>query len=124
MKYFTLQELTVTNTGIENTPNEVQVKNIEILVDKLLDPLREMWGKPIKVNSGFRSPKVNAKIGGVSTSQHLYGKAADLHCDDNKGLFEMIRDNFEFDQLINEHNYQWVHVSFDEEHNRKQILTT
>ncbi|MEN6623682.1 MAG: D-Ala-D-Ala carboxypeptidase family metallohydrolase [Smithella sp.] len=122
MKYFTDTELTVTGTDLPNIPNEEQENNLHILVEKLLDPIREMWGKPIMVNSAFRSEEVNEQVGGVATSQHCKGQAADLHCDDNKGLFEMIKEHFEFDQLINEHNFSWVHVSYNLGHNRKQVL--
>lgn len=76
MKYFTEEELTITGTDLPNTPNEEQGNNLHILVEKLLDPIREMWGKPITVNSAFRSEKVNEKVGGVAISQHCKGQAA------------------------------------------------
>lgn len=125
-KYFTLNELTETNTGLINNPNKDEIDNLKILVEKVLDPARELLGKPITVTSGYRSPLVNRKINGSKTSQHIKGEAADIKCEDNKKLFEIIKDYFEFDQLIWEYgdNNQpaWVHVSFKKDKNRNQIL--
>lgn len=129
MKYFTIKELTKSTTAtikkLDNTPTEQVEKNLTTLVEKILDPLREMYGKPIIVNSGYRSPEVNAAVNGSKTSQHVLGEAADITAGnkkENKKLFELIRDNFEFDQLINENNYSWIHVSYRENRLRKQIL--
>lgn len=129
MKYFTIKELTESTTAtikeLDNTPTEQVEKNLTILVEKILDPLREMYGKPIIVNSGYRSPEVNAAVNGSKTSQHVLGEAVDITAGskkENKKLFELIRDNFEFDQLINENNYSWIHVSYREGRLRKQIL--
>lgn len=123
--YFTLIEMTNTNTGIVNKPNEFEINNLKLLVTNVLDPLREMYGKPINVNSGYRNPLVNFKVKGNIVSDHLSGKAADItggSKEENKILFELIRDNFEYKQLINESDYSWVHVSFDIDNNKKQIL--
>lgn len=129
MKYFTIKELTESTTAtikeLDNTPTEQVEKNLTILVEKILDPLREMYGKPIIVNSGYRSPEVNVAVNGSKTSQHVLGEAVDITAGskkENKKLFELIRDNFEFDQLINENNYSWIHVSYREGRLRKQIL--
>lgn len=129
MKYFTIKELTESATAtikeLDNTPTEQVEKNLTILVEKILDPLREMYGKPIIVNSGYRSPEVNVAVNGSKTSQHVLGEAVDITAgskEENKKLFELIRDNFEFDQLINENNYSWIHVSYREGRLRKQIL--
>lgn len=129
MKYFTIKELTESATAtikeLDNTPTEQVEKNLTILVEKILDPLREMYGKPIIVNSGYRSPEVNVAVNGSKTSQHVLGEAVDITAGskkENKKLFELIRDNFEFDQLINENNYSWIHVSYREGRLRKQIL--
>lgn len=122
MKYFSLKELCRTNTGFLNIPNQIQNANLQLLIEKVLDPARELLGEAITVNSGFRSPMVNNAVKGAKKSQHLTGQAADIKCSDNKKLFELIRDNFEYDQLINEHDFSWIHVSFSSEHNRKQIL--
>ena len=125
MKHFTMSEMTRTNTGLQNiaTPNEQD--NIRKLVENVLDPLREIYGKPIKINSGYRSPMVNARVNGAKNSEHVKGMAADItggSKDENKKLFELIRENFTFRQLINEHDFSWVHVSYNESDNKKQIL--
>lgn len=94
---------------------------------EILDPLRTIYGAPIKVNSGFRTPEVNRKVGGVSNSQHLRGEAVDITAScpiENRKLFQMIAlDGFQFDQLIDEENYSWLHVSLKRiGTNRRQIL--
>ena len=132
MKYFTIRELTQSATaqrkGIDNTPDSKVRANLTALVANLLDPLREKWGKPIIVTSGYRCQKLNRAVGGASKSQHLYGEAADIKAvggkpSDNKKLFELVQSSgLPFDQLIDEYGYQWVHVSFREGRNRKQVL--
>ena len=86
-----------------------------------------MYGKPITVNSGYRCPKLNDAVGGAKNSQHMRGEAADITAGskmENKRLFELIWDNLPFDQLIDESNYSWVHVSYvSTSKNRKQILS-
>lgn len=125
-KYFTLDELTATGTGIENNPNSSALVNLRNLVESILDPAREKLGMPIKVNSGYRSQAVNSKIGGAKNSQHLKGEAADLDCSDNAKLFNLICDNFLFDQLIweggNDIQPNWVHVSYKTQGNRCEVL--
>jgi Peptidase M15. len=118
-KYFTIDELCKSDTakkkGIDNTPTAEIKQKLEVLIDELLDPVREAWGKPIRVNSGYRCPKLNKAVGGVSNSQHIKGEAADLNAGSvslNKQLFELIRTRYEYDQLIDEANYAWVHVSY------------
>ena len=127
-KYFTIDELCKSDTakkkGIDNTPTAEIKQKLEVLIDELLDPVREAWGKPIRVNSGYRCPKLNKAVGGVSNSQHMKGEAADLNAGSvslNKQLFELIRTRYEYDQLIDEANYAWVHVSYVRK-NRKQVL--
>ena len=122
MKYFTIEELTSTETGLSNIPAQAQKQNLIALTENVLDPIRTLLGRPITVNSGYRSHPVNDKVKGSKTSQHLKGEAADLTCENNKLLFELIRDHFTFDQLINEYDYKWIHVSFSQLHNRNQIL--
>jgi len=125
VKHFTLAELIRTNRAIPNNPTELEKANIIELIENVLDPLREMYGKPIKVNSGYRSKLVNAAVGGAKNSDHLYGFAADITAGsktENKKLFELIRDNFMFRQLINEYDYSWVHVSYNKNDNKKQLL--
>lgn len=129
MKYFTINELCKSTTAqqnrIDNTPSLEIVKNLEQLVTNILDPLREAWGKPIFVTSGYRCKKLNAKVGGSKTSQHVLGQAVDIKTDsvsNNKKLFQLIQSlKLPYDQLINEYNYSWVHVSFGPR-NRRQIL--
>lgn len=125
-KYFTIEELTITGTGLLNVPNNVQFDNLQKLVTNILDPLREMYGKPIHVNSGFRSANVNKMVNGAKNSDHLYGLAADLKCENNYQLYNLILENFEFKQLISEKGSiiapKWIHVSFDENNNQKQTL--
>jgi uncharacterized protein YcbK (DUF882 family) len=122
MKYFTLTELTKSATAmrkkIDNTPTEAVKKNLTALVDKVLDPLREAWGQPIVVSSGYRSPKLNRVVGGVASSQHLLGQAADIHTvsdkpSENKKLYDLIKKlKLPVDQCINEYGYNWIHVSY------------
>ncbi len=130
MKYFTMRELTSSATAearrIDNTPTTEAAVRLTTLVTHVLDPLREMYGKPITVNSGYRCPQLNAAVGGAKTSQHMRGEAADITAgskEENKKLFELIRKNLPFDQLLNESDYSWVHVSYvSPEKNRKQTL--
>jgi hypothetical protein len=92
------------------------------LVDNVLDPLRKLYGKPIIVTSGYRSPEVNRSVNGATSSQHALGEAVDISVgskEENKKLFSLIKDNLPFDQLINEHDYSWVHVSYREGRLRK-----
>lgn len=125
MKYFTIEELTRTNTGIKNDITPDSLYNIMTLVKKVLDPAREAYGAPIIVNSGYRSPEVNTAIGGAKNSQHCKGEAADITCADNMKLFEILLD-MEFDQLIYEHGDDnqpsWIHVSYREGNSRQQVL--
>lgn len=131
MKYFTIKELTRSETAqkynINNTPNKEQEQNLIQLIHNILDPLREAYKKPIIVTSGFRSAELNAKSNGSKTSQHLTGQAADIRSqedtkEENKKLFDLIQQlKLPFDQLIDEYDFNWVHVSFSPR-NRKQIL--
>ena len=131
MKYFTFFDLeysqTAISSGIKNAPTAEVEENLRVLTDKLLDPIRERWGGPIVIGSGFRNAKTNALVGGVSNSQHLTGCAADLQVgskEENRRLFELIRSMGGFDQLINEHDFSWVHVSYNTlGKQRGQVLT-
>lgn len=124
MKYFTIEELCETSKPFPNIPNEEQEANLEYLVDNILDKARDILGSPIKVSSGFRSPQVNKAVGGSNKSEHLTGQAADLTCYDNKKLFNILRRIGSFDQLINEYNYSWIHVSIKKDgYNRGDVLT-
>lgn len=130
MKYFSIYELyrssVATREGIDNTPGEEVKKSLILLVDNVLDPLREWYGKPITVNSGYRCPRLNEAVGGVEDSQHVRGEAADIDTGnvvENRRLFEHVRDQLEFDQLIWESGGAWVHVSYKKVGNRKQVLS-
>lgn len=135
MKYFTINELTRSATadklGIVNTPGGEAARNLEALVDNVLDPLREAWGRPLTVTSGFRNAALNKAVGGVAPSQHLTGRAADITAGSrqaNKRLFHMaINMGLPFDQLIHEHGTveegpDWVHISYDPSRNRRQVI--
>ena len=134
MKHFTIAELCASDTararGIDNTPPSGVTLALTTLIEKLLDPIREAWGGPITVNSGYRCQKLNAAVGGAVTSQHLRGEAADITVGSpaqNKQLFELIvslqkEGKIEFDQLIDESNYAWVHISYRQGRNRGQVL--
>ena len=129
MKYFTIKELCKSSTAIQkkidNTPSSEIVNNLKQLVDNILDPLREKYGKPIIVNSGYRCPALNKAVNGSKTSSHMEGLAADITVGSpkkNKILFELIiQMNLPFDQLIDEKNFKWIHVSFSK-NPRKQVL--
>lgn len=130
--YFTLYELLYSQTAlyskIPNHPTWAQVENLNRLATTILDPIRKVYGKPIKVTSGFRSTLLNAAVGGVSNSQHLQGLAADLQVSELKALKQaVIESGAPFDQLIEEHkgNTKWLHVSCaaNGKNPRKQVLT-
>lgn len=132
MRYFTMAELTASQVakrkGIDNTPTAQAKACLTALVANLLDPLRERWGSPLIVTSGYRCAKLNRAVGGAARSQHTKGQAADLRTmsdtrDANKRLFDFIRlSGLPFDQLIDEYDYNWVHVSFVDGANRRQEL--
>ena len=127
-KYFTLDELTKSSVakraGIKNIPNETQIENLNNLIDNILDPVREVYGKPIIVTSGFRCFELNDLVNGVRGSQHLTGHAADIRSrydtkEENKKIFDLIiKLDLPFDQLINEHDYNWIHVSYSDRNRR------
>lgn len=132
MKWFTIDELcrseTAQRKGINNTPTDNVRKNLTALVGNVLDPLREWYGKPIRVNSGYRCPALNKAVGGVANSQHLTGQAADIDTGgtaENRKLMRHIEENLDFDQLIWENGGAWVHVSYRSDgKNRRQVLRT
>ena len=115
--------------GISNMPTKEHIANFMLLAEKIFEPIREHFGVPIRISSGYRSKELNAKIGGSSSSQHCKGQAIDIDNDGtsitNKQIFDYIKDNLPFDQLIwefgNEDNCDWVHVSYVP-NGRKQIL--
>lgn len=129
-RYFAMAEMLRSATAnarkIRNIPNHDEVRRLNALMDYCLDPIRELWGKPIGVNSGYRSPELNRAVGGKTTSQHQRGEAADITTgtvEGNRQLFELIQaSGIEFDQLIDENGYKWLHVSYVSNGNRKQVL--
>lgn len=133
MKYFTIRELTKSDTalkyGIKNEPSSQEKANLTALVEKVLDPLREAYGKPIIVTSGYRCERLNKIVKGSASSQHKKGQAADIRSvqdtpEENKKLFDLIvKLKLPFDQLINEYNFNWVHVSFGPSHRRQKLKT-
>lgn len=129
MKHFTIEEMTESSTatakGIDNTPSKDIEAKLQKLIEAVLDLLREWYGKPIRVNSGYRCEALNEAVGGSKTSQHCLGEAADITAgskEENEKLFNYIKDNLPFDQLINESDFSWIHVSYREGRLRKQVL--
>lgn len=131
---FTLKELTRSDTatrlGLDNTPDDEALENLKTLCEKVLQPVRDNFGR-VTVNSGYRSPESNAAVGGSKTSDHCKGMAADIEVDgvDNPDLAQWIMDNLEYTQLILEFYERgkgssgWVHVSYDPNNLKKQELT-
>ncbi len=156
MKYFTISELTASATalreGIDNRPSKCAFNLLHVLVDQLLDPIREAWGKPIIVSSGYRCKELNALVGGVKNSHHLLGCAADITAPllspqggkigsampkhlplgggregANRKLFKLIQQmqhesKLRFTQLIAEDNYRWLHISYVPSDLRCQVI--
>ena len=132
---FTLSELTKSETALrhdmDNSPDQTAISNLQVLAVHVLQPVRDHYGKGVKVNSGFRHPDVNAKVGGSKTSDHCKGMAADIEIPGvpNAELAEWIRSNLPFTQVILEFYTQgvpdsgWVHVSYDPANLKKQALT-
>lgn len=103
--------------------SEKEILNLKRLCENVLQPLRQELKLPIKINSGYRSIELNEKIGGQKNSEHLQGKAADIYIPGRMDMaFSFIKNRCNYNQLINEHNLAWIHVSYDEFNNKKQIL--
>ena len=124
MKYFKLSELTSSATaqreGIDNRPTECAYHLLHVLVEQLLDPIREAWGEPIVVSSGYRCRELNELVGGAKHSHHMLGCAADIiagNKDDHRSLFQLIvqlqqEGHIRFTQLIWESDGRWLHISY------------
>lgn len=134
-KNLTLAEVirseTAKRRGLSNMPTEEHIENFKKLAENVFQPIRDHFGVPIHISSGYRSVALNKAIKGSSTSQHCSGEAIDIDMDatsiTNKQIFDYIKDNLEFDQLIWEFgtdtNPDWVHVSYESTgKQRKQIL--
>ena len=123
--------ITAIRRGIDNTPDDDQLSNMELVAEEVFEPLRSYVGGPIKINSFFRCPELNTAIGGSHKSQHCKGQAIDI--DDNYGritnaeMYHFIKERLDFDQLIwefgDDDNPNWVHVSYvSQEDNRNRCL--
>lgn len=134
MRHFSINELCYSKTanklGIDNSPSEAIQENLTELIDTILDPIRERWNSPIIVTSGYRSRELNKVVGGVGTSQHLKGEAADILPKNGnvEGLFNLICDmiddgSIEVGQLINEYNFSWLHISLPSIKHYNSILS-
>lgn len=129
MKHFTIAELCSSNTAdkhlIDNKCTEEHAANLTALVANVLDPLREAYGKPIVINSGYRCEALNKKVGGAKTSDHMKGMAADISGGsqrENERLFNLVQElSLPFKQLIDEKGFAWVHVSYDANNLKKQV---
>ena len=124
-KHITYEEATKSSTAlrnkIDNTPSEWQLQKMRTVANYCFEPIRKWYGKPIRINSFFRSAKLNELVGSTPNSQHVKGEAIDLDAgskEENKKIFDWAKANLIFDQLINEYDYSWVHVSFKEGANR------
>ena len=134
-KNLTLAEATksqvATRLGIKNVPNQAQTRNLQLIAQHVFQPVRDHFDVAIAVTSGFRSLALNKAIGGSKTSEHMEGRALDLDGDvfggvTNKEIFDYIKNNLEFNQLIwefgDKDNPDWVHVSYKEGSNKRQVL--
>jgi len=136
-KNFKLSELikseTATRLDIDNTPNEEQIESLRLLCENILQPVRDHFGKPVKISSGFRCSALNQATGGSATSDHCKGQACDFEIDGvpNPELAEWIETNLKYTQLILEFwvpggddpNAGWIHASFNPENLKGQSLT-
>ena len=130
-KNFTLSEITRSNTAarlnIKNAPNKEHLKNMQVLIRDLIQPMRDALG-PIRISSGYRNKELNRAIGGSSRSQHCKGEALDLQfwkdgqmC--NQEIYQwVLKSGLQFDQMINEFDFAWIHISLKEKNNRKEVL--
>lgn len=130
-KNFTLSELIISQTaarrGLDNSPSELVKSNLKLLAEKVLQPVRDNFNKPVVISSGYRSPAVNTAVGGSSKSQHILGQAADFIIPgiDNYVVANWIKNNLKYDQLILEFylggNSGWVHVAYSVEHKMQNL---
>ena len=128
-KHISIEEATLSPTGlrlgIDNTPNEDVLVNMKLVAERCFEPIRNWYNRPIKVNSFYRCDALNKAVKGSATSQHVQGKAMDISTGTkagNKLIYEWAKNNLIFDQLINEYDYSWVHISYNKNNNRNQTL--
>lgn len=111
--------------GVSNMPTPEHIENLKLLANNIFEPIREHFNVPIRISSAYRSNILNKSIGGANKSQHSIGQAIDIDMDGtnikNSEIFDFIKNNLDFDQLINEFDFSWVHVSYAK-NNRKEIL--
>ena len=131
-KNFTLSELTSSSVArrkkIPNVPTGDQLFNLKVLCEKILQPIRDRFEAPIRINSGFRCEALNRIVGGAKGSQHLFGEAADITCGDNRKLWSLINRMIDegvitVGQLIDEKNLSWIHVSLPSASYKNQIFS-
>jgi hypothetical protein len=126
-----IYSITALRLGLDNTPGDKEYSNMQLLAEKIFEPLRKYVGGPIKINSFYRGPELNKAVGGSSKSQHCKGQAIDI--DDtyryktNAEMYKWIKENLNYDQMIwefgDDNNPAWVHVSYvSEEDNRNRCL--
>jgi len=124
-EHISYTEATATSKKLPNIPSDKELEAMKLVALLCFEPMRKWYGKPLKVNSFFRSKEVNKAVGGASTSQHLFGEAIDLttgNKEDNKKLFEWAKANLTFDQILDEYDYSWIHISYRSSKNRMQVL--
>jgi hypothetical protein len=129
-KHITLQEATESSTalrmGIKNAPNDVELDAMKYVAENLFEPIREWYGKPIKINSFYRCRELNKAVKGSLTSGHVLGNSIDIsggNKSENKKIFEFIKlSGLDYDQVINEYDFTWIHISLKKSGNRKQLL--
>lgn len=132
MRFFKFREMInsakADEFSIDNFPKDCDIIDNIIYTMECLDKIREEYGLPLYISSGYRCPDLNTKVGGKETSQHLKGQAADINIgsvEKNRAFFNWCscnKDKINFDQLIDESHFSWVHISFKKENNRKQVL--
>ena len=119
-KHITIEEATMSPTalrlGIDNVPSDKELESMKLVAEKCFEPLREWYGKPIKVNSFFRCKALNDAVGSNDRSYHRLGMAIDMGAgskEENEKLYNWCRDNLKFTELINEYNFSWVHIAYN-----------
>ena len=127
-KNFSLNEFISSETalrrGIDNTPSAEVLANLKALCENIMQPLRDWYGKPINITSGYRSPALNRAIKGAANSDHMKGQAVDftLPKEDYPKVFEWLRNNVNYTQIIDEFGFSWIHISYDAKNLKKQAL--
>jgi hypothetical protein len=120
------ESATALRLGIKNTPNEVELDAMKYVAENLFEPIREWYNSPIKINSFFRCKELNKAVKGSVTSGHVLGNSIDISGGnkvENKKLFDFIKTSgLDFDQVINEYDFTWIHISLKKTGNRKQVL--